>query len=91
MTKQVLQEKIFVESKLIEFLIYNYQTNLLEVKYKQGKHKGELRKYSNFDSSALDTILQSDSPGKTLLSTLKQIKEEEANKSVFHKIKGMLS
>ncbi len=91
MIKQVLQEKYVVSSKLIEYLIYDHQTKLLQVKYKSGKNKGELKSYKNVDSSAVDVIVQSESPGKALMSILKQIKAEQEEQSMFAKIKSIFS
>lgn len=89
MNRQVLKERFFLNSKLLEFVIYDYESKTLEVKYKQGKHKGELRKYKDFDSSALHMVIQSDSPGSTLMGILKQVQGE--NNSVFSKIKSIIA
>ena len=58
MIRHVLKEQIVVDSQLISYMIYDYTEKRLQVKYKSGKFKDKLKTYENFDSSALDLILQ---------------------------------
>ena len=86
MIKQVVEEKTILDSKLVEYILYNHGSKQLDVKYKSGKNKGKVKKYYDIDSSAVDYVIQSSSPGKALISALKQIEKEKASKSFFHRM-----
>lgn len=70
MEKEVIREKFKVKSSLINYLVYDYQKEELDVKYKRGKHKGNTRTYTNISQAELKEILESDSPGKQLLKLI---------------------
>ncbi|PWJ41996.1 KTSC domain-containing protein [Sediminitomix flava] len=80
MVKEVLKEKIVIEnSSLIEFLIYDYEAEFLEVKYKRGKHKGKIRGYESITLQDYKEIINSESVGRQLLRTLSHRQKEESS------------
>lgn len=75
--KEVLQEKVYVtDSSLIEYLTYDFEREILGVKYKEGKHKQEYREYSHISKETYAKILKSDSKGKALLRAISKAKNE---------------
>lgn len=88
--REILVEKIITpKSTLVDFLIYDKQTTLLQVAYKRGKHAGKIREYKNFPADSYDMILTSNSKGRALLRELKRYKQEE--KSFFSFFKNLFS
>lgn len=86
MSKQETPERIIVDSKLIEYMIYDRNTEVLEVMYKSGGYKGQLKKYTEFGAGALDYIVNHESPGKALQGVLRKRDKKLAGKSIFHRI-----
>lgn len=86
--KEIIQEKIMTpKSSLIQYVIYDYHNEVLQVKYKRGKRKGQLKTYKNISTQEYEWIMSSDSQGKSLLYVLAQKKEED--KSFFSFFKNL--
>ncbi len=81
---KVLSQKYVVSSSLVEYFIYNSKDQMLEVKYKRGKH----RIYKEFTEESLEEVLNAKSLGKTLLSKTKRLPREDVKKSFFSKVFG---
>lgn len=78
-SREIIEEKININSSsLIEHLIYNRQTLLLQVKYKRGKRKNQTRQYEGITIDEYNQVMQSNTKGRTLLKILKKKKEENA-------------
>ena len=70
MEKEIIREKFRVKSSLIDYLIYDYQKKELEVRFKRGRYKGEVRSYGGVTKNELDSILTAESPGRRLLKVI---------------------
>lgn len=78
-SREIIEERININSSsLIEYVIYNRQTLLFQVKYKKGKYKGRIRLYEGITIDEYNQIIQSNSKGRMLMKVLKKKKEENA-------------
>jgi len=77
--KEIIEEKINIKgSSLIEFIIYNRKTFLLQVKYKRGKYKNQIKLYEGIVADEYNQVMESHSKGRTLMKVPKKKKEENA-------------
>ncbi len=63
-----------VKSSLIQYLSYSYGDYSLSVKYKYGKHKGQVRTYQEVSPAQFFELLGADSVGKALLKLIQKLK-----------------
>lgn len=90
--KEILMEKVVPESSsLVEYLIFDAKSKLLEVKYKRGKYKGKSRKYKNFSKEEFEYITDAESIGKRLLSVLKKREMDRERDSIWGKFKRIFT
>lgn len=90
--KEVLLERVVPESStLVEYMIFDAQTRLLEVKYKRGKHKGKSKRYKNFSREEFEYITDAESIGKRLLSVLKKREMDKERASLWGKLKRIFT
>ncbi|GAA4821444.1 hypothetical protein [Algivirga pacifica] len=79
MKQHVIKEKLDLpQSSLVEFLVYDYMTEELGVKYKRGKHKGKLRTYKQITNREYQWICGEESVGKALMKVLSEHKRHES-------------
>jgi hypothetical protein len=86
MSKQEPLERIPVDSKLIEYMVYDRNTEVLEVMYKGGPNKGKQKKYKDFSAGALDHIVNHKSPGAALVSVLRKREKKTDKKNIFQRL-----
>ncbi|MEH0156669.1 KTSC domain-containing protein [Limibacter armeniacum] len=88
--KEILQEKVQTpESSLIEFMVYDFDSEILQVKYKRGKRKGQVRTYKRISNKEYGWIMKSSSKGRALLTVLTQHRNEEVGvMSFFRRLLG---
>ncbi|MEN7550857.1 KTSC domain-containing protein [Rapidithrix thailandica] len=85
--REVVSEKVTIpQSSLIDYLVYNYEKRELHVKFKRGKHKGQLRMYHGFSRSEYEGVVNAESPGRTLLKYLAQKRPKHGG--FFSKLKS---
>ncbi len=76
-SREIIEEKIYIKSSsLIEYVVYNRTTLLLQVKYKRGKHKNKVRFYEGITADEYNQIMQSKTKGRALVKVLKHKREE---------------
>jgi hypothetical protein len=64
-----------VKSSVIESLVYEYEQQTLEVNYKRGKRKGQLRKFKKISKEFFEDLIASKSVGKRIRELSKKRKK----------------
>ncbi len=87
--REVLQEKVTItRSSLIDFVVYNYQTRVMQVKFKRGKHRDMVKEYTDVTFEDFNEIITAESPGRALLKVLKRNKNSH---SFLQKLKNFFT